>query len=82
MFLKKEREREREREKEREREREREKDRQTDRQHTAETAQRWVPRDVSPLFLVINLTQKMMQSSDSMYSSIFMPENMISSLHL
>ena len=45
------------------------------RHHIAKTAWRWVPRDPSTIFLAINFTQKMPESSASMYSSCFMREN-------
>ena len=36
----------------------------------------WVPGDPRSIFLVTSFTRKMPESSDSMYSSIFMLENM------
>ena len=44
------------------------------RHHTAETAQHWVPGDPRTIFLATSFTQKMLRSSDSMCSSIFMLE--------
>ena len=35
----------------------------------------WVPGDPRTIFLVTSFTRKMPESSDSMYSSIFMLEN-------
>ena len=35
----------------------------------------WVPEDPRTIFLVTSFTRKMPESSDSMYSSIFMLEN-------
>ena len=35
----------------------------------------WVPGDLRSIFLVTSFTRKMPESSDSMYSSIFMLEN-------
>ena len=45
------------------------------RHHTAEAARRWVVGDPSTIFLATSFIQKMQKSSDSMYSSIFMLEN-------
>ena len=47
------------------------------RHHIAKTAWRWVPRDPSSIFLLIatTFTRKMPRSSDSIYSSYFMLEN-------
>ena len=42
------------------------------RHHTAEANQRWAPKVPSTIFLATISTQKMLESSDSMYSSIFM----------
>ena len=39
---------------------------------------KWFPQDLSTTFLVTSSTWKMPECSDSMNSSIFMPENMIS----
>ena len=46
----------------------------------AEAARRWFPGDPSTIFLASIFTQKMQKSSDSMYSSIFMLENIIGQL--
>ena len=35
----------------------------------------WVPGDLRSIFLVASFTRKIPESSDSMYSSIFMLEN-------
>ena len=43
---------------------------------------REVPRDPSTIFLATTFTRKTPESSDPMYSSFFMLENMISSLYL
>ena len=45
------------------------------RHHIAKTAWRWVPRVRSSIFLATTFTRKMLESSDSMYSSFFMLEN-------
>ena len=45
------------------------------RHHTAKTGWRWVPRDPSTIFLATTFTWKMPESSNSMYSSFFMLEN-------
>ena len=41
----------------------------------------WVPGDPRTVFLVTSFNRKMPESSDSMHSSIFMLENMISSFY-
>ena len=43
--------------------------------HTTEAARHWVHGDPSTIFLATSFTWKMLESSDSMYSSIFMLEN-------
>ena len=43
---------------------------------------KWVPGDPSSIFLATLFTQKMLEGSGSMYSSILMLENMISSFYL
>ena len=45
------------------------------RHHTAKTAWRWVPRGPSTIFLATSFTRKMPESSDFMYSSFLMLEN-------
>ena len=46
-------------------------------------ARRWVPRDPSTIFLMITFTRKMVESSNSMYSSFFYArKHMISSFYL
>ena len=45
------------------------------RYHTAKTCPRWVPWDPSTIYLATNFIRKMPESSDSMYSSIVMLEN-------
>ena len=45
------------------------------RHHAAKTTWSFVPRDPSTIFLATTFTRKMPESSNSMYSSFFMPEN-------
>ena len=45
------------------------------RHHTAKTAWRWVPRNPSTIFLATTFTRKMPESSNFMYFSFFVLEN-------